>query len=888
MVKRLTFQILIILQLPNFAIAQKPSIDFSSIESWPTIGPIILSPDGKYVAYIIDNDTGINNGVILKSVKGKWMKIIPNCSDIFKCKISSDSKRIVFLNNNDSMGILVLGSSEIEYRASIVSANFKGNSKFEFLVCESKNREVVLKDLKANQEMAFKQVSNYTFSDDRTLMILKSSSRLNNKELLIRYNLVNSRRDTILSQDTGIIRNIIIAHDNSKIAYTSEYREQSIIKRNIYSVANSSLLVRRLINNKEVLINQPHSVTGLIRFTNDNLGIVLNYVPINERSLKIKVKMASVDVWSYMDTKIQSVQAKQGNIRPDYVGILRIDNDSIIPITRENESISDLLTDNVLVYYKPEDIDPSEAVWHPKFMYNVYLVSLINGSRKLIAEGTKFYFVKSPGDNFVVYYNYIVKDFFSYNIVTGKTINLTHGINVDWSIYDDDQPDSYTGNNGILGWDDGDSSIIIPDQYDIWKIDLYGRQKPQNLTNGFGRRNNIAFRTFNNSNLILNFKTKIILSAYNRMNKDNGFYLLNCNADPKLLTMGQFVFYFSEYDLGFCPIKSNNGKGYIVRKETSSISPNYFYTEDFVHYSAISNVHPERLYNWLSTKLVNWTTPTSHLNQGVLYFPENFDSSRKYPIILHYYNKKSHLLNAFLHPGVSTGDINIPWFVSNGYLVFTPDIHFLPGKTGQSVVNSVVSGAKLLSDSLSFINKSKIGIQGFSFGGYHTNYLVTHSDIFAAASAGAGYCDLISVHGGINRESGVDNSQFIEFSGIGMISPVWVDPIRYISNSPIFSSSNVTTPLLLMNNKGDAAVEFSQGVEFFNALRRQNKKVWMLQYDDGNHGVSGKSAVDYTIRLTQFFDHYLKDKPAPIWMTKGIDYGLKGYETGFDIDMSRK
>ncbi len=79
-----------------------------------------------------------------------------------------------------------------------------------------------------------------------------------------------------------------------------------------------------------------------------------------------------------------------------------------------------------------------------------------------------------------------------------------------------------------------------------------------------------------------------------------------------------------------------------------------------------------------------------------------------------------------------------------------------------------------------------------------------------------------------------------------------------------------------------------QGVEMFLALRRLGKKVWMLQYDNGDHGVNGKDAEDYTIRFTQFFDHYLKGAPAPRWMTEGIPANLKGIETGYEPDISGK
>jgi hypothetical protein len=74
-------------------------------------------------------------------------------------------------------------------------------------------------------------------------------------------------------------------------------------------------------------------------------------------------------------------------------------------------------------------------------------------------------------------------------------------------------------------------------------------------------------------------------------------------------------------------------------------------------------------------------------------------------------------------------------------------------------------------------------------------------------------------------------------------------------------------------------------MELFTALRRLDKKVWMLQYDHGLHGLDLiKDRIDFTIRMTQFFDHYLKDAIAPKWMTQGIPAGMKGLETGYEPD----
>ncbi len=270
-------------------------------------------------------------------------------------------------------------------------------------------------------------------------------------------------------------------------------------------------------------------------------------------------------------------------------------------------------------------------------------------------------------------------------------------------------------------------------------------------------------------------------------------------------------------------------------------------------------------------------------NQGILYKPENFDPRKKYPIIFYYYEKLSDELHLFSNPASTEGPINIPWFVSRGYLVFTPDISYSLGEPGASALNSVVSAAKYL-EKFPWLDASKMGLQGHSWGGYETNYIISHTNMFAAAASAAGPSDFVSGYGSL-LGSGESAQFFYEIHQMRIGATLGDRPDLYISNSPVFNVNSVTAPLLIMHNKRDVPVPWSQGVEFFTGLRRLNKEVWMLQYDDQGHILYGKAAMDYTIRLTQFFDHYLKGFPAPMWMTKGRPAKLKGVDDRFELDI---
>ena len=88
-----------------------------------------------------------------------------------------------------------------------------------------------------------------------------------------------------------------------------------------------------------------------------------------------------------------------------------------------------------------------------------------------------------------------------------------------------------------------------------------------------------------------------------------------------------------------------------------------------------------------------------------------------------------------------------------------------------------------------------------------------------------------------------------------------------------------------MHNDEDGSVPWYQGIEYFTALRRLGKQVWMLQYNGEDHNlVERKNRKDLSIRLGQFFDHYLKDAPAADWIKYGVPATAKGYSWGLEVE----
>ena len=299
----------------------------------------------------------------------------------------------------------------------------------------------------------------------------------------------------------------------------------------------------------------------------------------------------------------------------------------------------------------------------------------------------------------------------------------------------------------------------------------------------------------------------------------------------------------------------------------------------------ISTTNPKQQnFNWLTVERVRWTSFAGDTLSGLLYKPENFDASRKYPLMVYFYERNSENIHRHAIPSPSRSIISIPHYCSNEYLVFVPDIVYKTGYPGQGAYDAIVSGVYHLINTNKSVDAKRMALQGQSWGGYQIAYLITQTNLFAAAMAGAPVSNMTSAYGGIRWGTG--NSRMFQYektqSRIG--GTLWEKPMHFIENSPLFMAPKVNTPLLIMANDNDGSVPWYQGIEFFMALYRLNKPVWMLNYNGMDHNLEEKywaNRMDLTVRMMSFFDHYLKNKPAPEWMVKGIPAVDKGRKLGY-------
>ena len=418
--------------------------------------------------------------------------------------------------------------------------------------------------------------------------------------------------------------------------------------------------------------------------------------------------------------------------------------------------------------------------------------------------------------------------------------------------------------------------------YDIWRIYPDGTKKSVNITLGKGRTESITFRYVNTDRekRFIEPKDQLLLSAFNNISKERGYYTLKQSGRNPLQERVMDKYNFTGL------LKAKEVELMLFQKSNFTTSPDINITSDLWKSSyKLTDINSQMSeYNWGTAELFSWTSYANVHLQGILYKPEDFNPTKKYPVMIYFYEKHSDNLYSYLSPAPSRSTINIPFFVSRGYIVFTPDIDYTVGQPGMDAYNSIVAGAEALTK-YDWVDAENMAIQGQSWGGYQVAYLVTKTNMFKAAGAGAPVSNMTSAYGGIRWGTGMSR-QFQYEKTQSRIGATMSDSLDlYLKNSPVFFVKDIETPLLIMHNDNDGAVPWYQGIEMFMSMRRLGKPVWMLQYNREDHNlIHRRNTKDLSIRLQQFFDHYLKGEPAPAWMTRGVPAVEKGRTWGYDID----
>jgi dipeptidyl aminopeptidase/acylaminoacyl peptidase len=897
--------------------AQKKPLGIDDIESWNRITETVISPDGNWIAYKTEPWKG-DSRIYLYNKNGK-KKFEADCGkDII---MTDDSRFMVFTIEpayeyvrelklkktkksdmpGDVLGIYTISSDKLDlikniknYKIPEMWANWlayqvdkpgdeaieQNNHKKE----SGKNGFILsLRNLENGEIISWPFVTEYCFAGKAKKMFFVSTGDDDFKAGIYLHNLESGKTVPVMTGrkeyrqitpfETGnLLAFLLRPEGNSEPRVFGLYLWTG--KGSAEEIAGNE--IRGIPENWKI------SENGRISFSADGVRIFFGTAPVHpERDTTIQdEEYPGLDIWHGSEVILHTEQLAnlERDLKKTYLAMYDRDDKRVVQIETEDIPQSHLLDKGnaghvLLLFSKPYEL---QSMWDP-IHYDIYLLNLATGEKQVIKKDMNAIIEASPGGKYLVWFNYPDYSYYTYHIASGKEYRITEPgiIRADWetnTTFDTNEP------YGLPGWMKDDRAVLIYDRYDIWKVDPENKTRPVNLTTN-GRKKKTVYRLIrfdHTEDFIDEYKIQY-LTGTGENSRSSGYYRcgLSNATEPELLLEGDY--YLS------VPLKADDSETIVYTKETFNVFPDLLVSDlKFRNRTRISDANPQQDdFLWGTAEIYEWTSLEGHKHKGLLFKPEGFDPSRQYPMIVQFFHKSSDQLFNHRTPECGRSSIDYHYYVSNGYVIFNPDIYFEDGYIGESAYKSLVPGVTALVND-GFIDPENIGIQGHSYSGYQIAYILTRTNMFACAEAGAPVVNFFSAYGGIRWTTGKNRAfQYEHHQALGSI---WEVPLRFFENSPIFFMDKVTTPVLILHNDNDGAVPWYQGIEYFIALRRLQKPVWLLNYNGEGHGlVKPENRRDFQIRMAQFFDHYLKGAPMPEWMHDGIPAVDKDHNLGYDL-----
>lgn len=863
--------------------SQKRNLELDSYKNWSSINQGAISDDGQYVWYQVAYQSTNDITTILTDTNKEWETKLHSLSQ----PAFSESSELFSGQIKDTLLLLSLESKKVKKIPDISEYRIlKLGGKTMLIYKKKTNGLLNIVDTNGDILKAIGPISSFTVSPNKELIaVIKDDSSQKNIKTLSIVNLKTLTEKNIYS---GVgCHSLIFNGLSSELAFMATNGSNTSIWYYKTKDENATqLLDNRSVGLDTSLVLEPGSWT----FSPDGKQLLFGQ---REKS-RAAALASNPEIWNFQDLYLLSLfkgsfSPPIPNFRPrSYPTIVNISDRKIKRLLNEGEIPEEYSFANKkspIFFYYTDVIFDINATEQKK--YSLGVCNVQTGQKRIIFDNQSAPLLRlnfSPNQTHFVYYKTSDKQFYSYNLNTNLTTCISCSINdplLDAKL--SSYPIPERSPSTIVGWVNTGNRVLISDSYDIWSFDINGKDKPVNITNGYGKKNNIIFfpaencvsaKDANPYNYVEN--QEVVLKAFNQDNKEFGYYkvyLGKPNTLEKLsmspFAIGRFMFNYKQLNKNDF-VESNSKKGYLLRLESMNSAPNYYYSKDLRTFKKLSDIEPQKDYNWLKKVLYTFTDSSGVKYQGLLYKPENFDSTKSYPLIVYYYDQFSNELNSFTDLELGKGNIDIPYMVSNGYMIFRPDMKTVAGKPGEGMLSTINNSIDVLCKE-PWINKKKIAFVGESFGGWETNYLVTHiKRPITAAISGAGISDLVSLAFTPSRNGG-DLLGYIQMGPIKLGKSFSDDPNLYIEYSPLYQAKNMNTPLLLWHNPEDKQVPMYQSIAFFIQLRNLGKPVWLISYKGEDHGIANPdNALDQKKKVNSFLDYYLKDKEQPKWMENRI------------------
>lgn len=895
--------------------AQMKVMDQSVYSDWKTIKSEAISNNGRWVKYHLTPGAGDNTLIVYDVQSRKDVRF----ERVKQSSFSEDSKHLVFtigaakdtldhkkrrkVDKKDLPGdSLVIVNLTDNSKISIPDVKgFKMPSKWSGIVAcqaeisisaiDSSKKDLreegfFIAHLESGKIDTLQKVDGYEVADEGASIVYHRNGQDSSRVAGVFLYEVDKMATTSLIEKEGQYKQLTIDGKGRQVSFVADLdtTKRRVRPYELYFWSNDSL--KQIVGARQKLTSNEYFISEHTKPTFSKDGRQLYFgigeLPVMADSLSLEEELVQVEVWTTHDPMLYTMQEvrKDDLVKETFQVLYDIEEERFLPL--ESESRRDLTKSNEgngPYYIVSDNEDYMKALtWEGRTAADVYLLNSMDLTKEHLIQEKLYGNVSfSPGGNYAYWFDQDDLNWYAFDLSSKTKVNLSKDIpsSVVDELHDSpSKPRAY----GAGGWLEGDVAMLIYDRFDIWKVDPKGLLAPKNLSKGRSSRMQVRVIDLEPENEFVIPETMVYL--FDEGTKESGYGTLDVvNGGTKEIIIEPFSYRRR-------PLKAKYADKIVYSKESFDLFPDLIIADsDLSNSRTISHANPQQSeYRWGTIEIFTWTDFKGEQVEGLLVKPEGFDPSKKYPVIVNFYERSSDGLYRHRAPEPHRSTINYSYYANKGYVIFNPDVAYEIGDPGASAYNAVVSGVEALSKN-QYVDQTRIGVQGHSWGGYQIAHLLNKTDVFKCAESGAPVVNMVSAYGGIRWGSGMSRMFQYEKTQSRLGKTLWEDPETYLRNSPIFDLDKTNTPVLILHNDNDSAVPWYQGIEYYMALRRLGKPAWFLNYNGEPHWpLKWHNRLDFNKRMEQFFAHYLLDQPMPKWMKNGVGIKDKGINQGFEIE----
>ncbi len=890
------FLIASVLAAPVVAAQSKPLLTAKDYGKWEVLGAPRLSPRGDWTAFTVarineENELRLRGGprdttIVITyglaaafSANNNWAAYAIGVSPKERDRLTKEKKPI-----RNSLEIRNLATGKTFAVADISASAFSADGRFvamtRYPAEGKKTSEVLVEDLANGTRMSFANVSEHAWSDGGSKLALTIDTEGGVGNAVELYDPAVGALQVLESAPASQYRGLSWRARSSDLAVL-----RTVVDKAFKDTAHVLLAwkdlggieVQRLRLDPGAGANIPAGTRisdGRRPAWSRDGGYVFFGVKQREpadtsKKTGEKEKVSDVEIWHPNDVRVlpQQKATEQTDLRSTLLTAWRITDDKVIPIGTDLSEQAVALEGGRFA----TEMDRTPYAWGWKFGrydQDVWVVDLATGERKRVLEKVRHYYGANPTGTKLAWSD--GKNYWTVDLATGVRTNLTStltsGGKVGFVDPDNDMPNNVPAVFAPAGWTKGGDAYLLNDTYDVWRVALDGSGGTR-LTDGakdgvVHRLVNLAPASASPAERAFDLSRPLYFTLYGKKTKQSGYARRNADGRMERLLLG---------DAGYrALVRADSAPVFAYTRQRYDESPSLRVGTDIATAKVVTETNAfQKDYAWSRVELLNFKSAIGVPLQGLLYYPANYDSTKKYPMIVYTYELLSQGLHNYIAPNEASY-YNTTVFTQHGYFVLMPDIVFQPREPGVSTQRAVEPAVRL-AISRGLVDPARVGHVGHSMGGYEAAFLGTHSKMFATTIVGAGITDMVSFAGQNHWQGGSAEFDHWETGQFRMQVAPWEDFKAVLDNSPLATVHQMSTrAMLVMVGGDDGVVDPRQGSVFYNYARRAGKQVVMLLYPGEGHGLTKKeNQVDYERRILQWFAHYLKGEPAATWIVEG-------------------